>query len=246
MSNNAPAEIDVKQILYSVKQELLMSDTTDHDAFLTVLIDQAASRLNTTERIVPENCTVTIEDNRFKMPDNAKEVFAFRGVGTCFGGIFIDVNFFSQCNCSVPSGVNMFNAITKKGRWFYFLSQIPDGSEYEIAFTKVNRDCNGMMIINEECEIALINYACWRFSNAFQVTQNYTNNQIQTWYRDYNFQAARCRGNAAVRTKNQQREQISSKFNAILCLDGAWSGAFFGSILPQFYYTNSPMNPYGV
>lgn len=245
MSDNAPVETQVKSLLFAVKKELTITGI-EHDIWLIDLLDRAASRLNTTERVVPDCCTIEVEDNRFEMPHNAKEVFAFRGVGNCFSGIFIDTNFFTQCGCSVTGAYNMFNALNRRGRWFYFLSSIPDGGEYEIAFTKVNRDCDGMMIINEECEEALISYTCWRFANAFRRTNQYTQDQVNTWYRDYNFQSAKCRGNSAVRTKNHQMVQISSKFNAILSLDGAWSGGWFGSIIPAFWYTNNPMNPYGI
>ncbi len=242
MSSNAPAEIDAKQVLFSVKQELRMSDTTDHDAWLTVLIDQAMRRIGTTETLIMDNCTMTVEDNRFKLPDNAKELVAFRTKGSCIEGVLVDFNFFQQCGCSITASSGFINGfasmLQKVGRWMYFINTITDGTEIEIAFTKINRDCNGMMAIHEECELALINYACWRFSNAFQNTQNYTNNQIQNWRKDYMDQSARCRGIAAVRTKDQQRAQINSKFNAILTIDSRPFSSIFAN-MSQFWYSQS-------
>lgn len=244
-TNNAPVETDIKSLLFAVKKELTITGI-EHDIWLLDLLDRAGSRLNTTERVAGKNCNIEIEDNRFKMPGDAKMLYAFRGVGNCYGGIFVDTNFISTCGRTVTGWTGgLQNVITQRGRYFYFTNPIADGSEYELAYSAVNRDCDGLMIVNEECEEALINYACWRFSNAFRRTQSYMLDQVNTWKNDYQDQAKKCRGNAAVRTKNQQRDQISSKFNAILDLSQvAWGS--LGSMLPVFYYTNNPQNPYGV
>lgn len=240
--NNAPVETEIKSLLFAVKKELTITGG-EHDIWLLDLLDRAGSRLNTTERVVGDSCTVEVTDNHFQLPKHAKTLYAFRGMGSCYSGIFIDTDFVSTCGCGVSGSIvgGIPTALNRRGRFYYFNYPVADTSEYEIAFSKVNRDCDGLMIVSEECDEARVSYVCWRFANAFRRTQQYTPDQVAAWYKDYNYQAARCRGNAAVRSKNQARSQINSRMNSIINLDTISWGSL-GSMLPVFWYTNN-VNP---
>jgi len=236
MGNEQAVEITQEQVLASVKQELRMSNT-DHDVYLMELIDRGVRRIGTTETYTLRCGHVTVEDNRFCLPKEAKSLVALR-LNNCLTEIaWINQVFFSSCGCTCQSSCgigNIFSCITQNGRYIYFGNTVADGTEYEISYLAVNRDCDGLMIVNEEMEQAVIDYACWKFSNMFP--EVYTRDQKADWYKDYQFQAARCRGLAAVRSKNRDREQIKSRMNAIISLDQSFYAAF-GSIQCGFFYS---------
>ena len=228
-------EITSEQVLAMVKQELRLSNTTDQDIFLEGLIGRGARRLGTTETYILRDCKIESENNGFNLPKDAKQIIAFRGENSCINGVFIDTPFFNQCGCNInfPS-IN--GVATINGRRVYFLSSVPDGTVFWIAYSLLNKDCHGFLKLNEETEEALIAYACWKYSNVFP--KDFTPQQHADWKQDYQDQAARCRGLAARRTFNKQRAQISSKMNAIISFNQP--SIWFGTWLNNFLYTNNP------
>lgn len=232
MSN--AVEISSAQVLAMVKQELRLSNTNDQDIFLDGLIGRGARRLGTTETYVIKDCEIEAENNGFNIPKEAKQIIAFRSENSCWSGVFVDVAFFSQCGCTT-SYPSFFGIATINGRRVHFLSTVPDDTVFQIAYTMINRDQYGFCLINEEQEEALINYACWKYSTAYE--RDFTPEQRASWRKDYQDQAARCRGLAARRTFEKQRSQISSKMNAILSFDGS---SWFGNSFGNFLYTNTP------
>lgn len=235
-----PEIISNAQILASVKQELRLEDTTDHDIFLSNLIDRAARRIGSAESVVIKNCTVTVDNNSFTLPKDGKRLVAFRGDGQCFNGIFIDTPFFSSCNCK-PSGTfpYIYTAVTPSDRTYYFNSEVPDDTVFEIAYVRVNRGDDGLMVTSEEAEEACIAYACWKFSLAYK-NYGYDIQQVADWQRDWKGQAARVRSLAARRQFMTQRTQIRATMNAIISFEEPifWLSALFPT---TFWYTqNNP------
>lgn len=238
--SGSPVLIKTSQVLASVKQELRIHDSVDWDIYLFELIDEGARGLGTTETYVLSCCTVTVEDNRFELPHHAKELKGLRQNNCDTAATFLDTYFFASCGCSCRSQnpINpLTSLITQNGRHIYFGCEVPDVTEYQAIISMVNRDCDGLMVINEEQEKCLKNYTCWIYANMFP--EVYTESQKRTWEKIYNLQAGRCRGLAAVRSKDKARAQISSKMNSILNFDLPWAG-MLGSSQCGFYYTNYP------
>ncbi len=225
------AIISSEQILASVKQELRLADTTRHDIWLMELIDNAARRLGSQETIVISNCRVKVSDNKIVLPSDAIRIIAFTGACGWFNGTFVDVPFFDRCGCSrrYPS---LWSIAMQQDMVLYFINEVSDGVEFDIAYIKANRDGAGRMIIREEQEIACINYACWRFSNAYP--DAYTPSQSMTWKRDWIYQSDKCRGLAARRVFENEKAQIKSRMNAILSFD---TDGLMAQNLFSFYYS---------
>lgn len=213
------------EILPKVKLSLRLSGS-DHDVFLLSLILEGARRLRTTETFIIDDCSLTVQNNSFELPCNAKRLLAYRL--SCREGIFVDVPFFKGC-CS-GNYFNYYPTVKQNGSTYYFVDPVTDGSTVDIAYTRLNTDGDGLIVINEEQEIALKNYACWQF--ALSYPEKYTPLQIRTWEKDYQYQSAYCRGAAARRTFENQREQISSKMNAILTV----KNPVFRGLFSGFYY----------
>lgn len=234
-------QISSSQVLSMVKQELRVAETTDNDIWLDAKIEEGVRRLGTTETYVVKDCEIESENNGFDMPKEAKRIIAFRYKNNCIEGFFVDVAFFAQCGCNITgsSFIPIGGAAMQNGRRYNFINTVPDGTEFGIAYTLINRDEHGFMFINEEQELALINYVCWKYANAF--VERYTPEQRASWYKDYQFQAGRCRGLAGRRSFLNQRAQISSKMNALISFTG-YTGQFQG-LFSQFYFTQTPLTP---
>lgn len=209
-------EVTLDSILTSAKQILRLSDTTEQDIFLSSLINEGARRLSTNETFIIKNCTVTVNNSRFYLPDGCKQLLAFRAKNSCIPGVFADLNFFKQCGCNINSTSlgSIVNILDVQGRWAYFILSVPDGSEFEIAYQALNTDEDGLMVIDEEAAIAVQSYAAWRFAVSYP--ENYQKAQWMDWKEDYMFQAAKCRGLASRRKFEQAREQIKNKINQIV------------------------------
>lgn len=229
------AEIKADQVLTVTKQLLRLGNTNDQDILLYYFINEGARAIGSTEILVIKNCEVTVENNRFTMPKDAKRIIAFRGENSCYQGVFVDVAFFTQCGCGVGGFGNILSALTQQGRVMYFLSTVPDDTIVQIAYSALNTNSDGELVINEEQEIALSRYAAWNYGNMFP--KDFTDNQVARWQQVWSSQSARCRGLAARRTFNNQKAQISSKMNAILSFGQM---PYFLNWFNNFLYTNNP------
>jgi len=214
---------------------MLRIPNTDHDAYLEGLIYDGARRIRSSELFEYEQCTVKVENNSFTLPNEAKEIIAFRV--NCVQGIFIDVPFFRSCGCTDSWLQNYYSwrqAVKKNGNTYYFITTQEDGAEVEVVYKKFILNEEGLIDINEEWQQALRYYAAYEFAVSYPET--YTPNQVAVWNRNYQTQAAYCRGAAARRQFEQQREQISSRMNSILTINYSWWNNLFNS----FYFRQSP------
>lgn len=214
------------EILPVVKQRLRIQNT-DHDAYLLTLIYEGARRLRTTETFVLKEAEHTVENNSFTMPEYAKALVAARA--NCWDIIAIDYPFFQGCGCTPNQATypTWYNMMKQNGRTFYFVTPVADGTTVNAVYSMLNTDEDGLLLINEEQEIALISYASYQF--ALSYPERYTNQQVQMWYKEYQYQAGFARGAAARRTFMNQREQISAKMNSIATIQGYVLNTLFNS-----------------
>lgn len=245
------AIIKSTDVLSNVKQ-LLRLRNTDNDIWINSLIETGARDLNSPETLIIKHCEIEVCDNRFYMPDDCKTLLAFRGRGlNCIQGLFVDVDFFSQCGCN-GNGFGWNGSIrsvaTINGRWVTFInnwfphSQTPDTFMYpnqdqnliEIAYKAVWTDEDGDIVINEEAYTHLSFYAAFWFANSYR--ENYTADQIRTWEKYSSLQGNRVRSAAARRKFLQQRAQITNLMYTVVQGGGLnnLSGVFAPFYASQF------------
>lgn len=205
-----------ESILPRVKQMLRLTNS-DQDIFLDELILQSCRDLSTNETLVIKNCSVTVNDSRFYLPKDCKQLLAFRASDSCIPGTFVDFNFFGQCGCNTTTsaGLNpISNLLNVQGRWAYFVVAVADGSEFELSYQAIDTGEDGMVKINEEVFSALAFSAAFQFATIYP--ENYTPEQRAIWSRHASAQGGRARGLAARRKFEQSREQIKNKMNQMV------------------------------
>ncbi len=233
------ALIKSTEILTNVKQLLRLS-STKHDIWINSLIEQGSRDLNSPETLIIKNCEVTVTNNKFYMPKEAKTLLAFRCKNSCIEGTFVDFNFLQACGCT-GTGLNQFNNIRNvadiNGRWVNFLSRVPDGDIVEIAYREVWTDEDGDIVINEEAYTHLSMYAAYWFAVSYP--ENYTPEQRRAWGAFASVQGNRVRSAAARRKFEQQKAQITNLMFTVV------RGGSFGNLsgsFPFWYNTYNYIN----
>lgn len=223
------ALITYKSVLANVKQMLRLPNS-DNDIWLMSIILQKARDLSTNETLYMENCTVTVENNKFYLPDDCKKIVAFRSKNGCIPGVFVDVPFFKQSGCSTayPSLVNIIDI---DGRWANLINKVEDGTEIEIAYLKV-WTMDGDTVINEEMYSALSYKTAAEFALAY--VENYTPEQRNKWEEMGRAQADRVRALAGRRKFEESKQQIRSIMTSMVNTAAPWG--MYANQWNSFYF----------
>lgn len=228
------ALIQFPQILAMAKQRLRLTNA-DNDAFLLGLCSEGARNLSTNETLIIKDCQVTVENNKFYLPKDCKQLIAFRAQNSCIPGVLVNVPFFNSCGCNGQSFNSLINVIDINGRWAHLINTVQDGTILEIAYTAVDMDENGMVKINEEAEKAIVMYVAKEYATTY--IENYSPMQIQSWNSQYQAQANKVRGLAARRKFNEAKEQIKTKIHQVVNTSspiGLLSGTYTSFYYPTF------------
>lgn len=224
------AVIKSTEVLTEIKQMLRLTNS-DNDVWINSLIETRARDLSTNETLIIKNCTVKVQNNKFYLPKDCKQLLALRGKNSCINGVFIDVPFFNNCGCNTQLFNSLIPVVSVNGRWANFINTVPDGDEMEIAYNAVNIDADGDVVINEEMYSALANWAAYKF--ALSYVENYTPEQRNQWKMDASLQGNRVRGLAARRKFEQDKLQIR---NAMLTVVQQGLGGLGGTY--SFWYNS--------
>lgn len=232
-----PQVVSFEHLLGPIKALLRIGDTTEHDPLLRQLIDEGAGEINDARSYIIKNCKVEAQDNYIDVPADGDRIVAFRGATGCANGIFLDLPFFQSCNC-MPSTwyPSIYTALNYKDNRYYFVQDILDGTEFEIAYTAANRDDQGRRIITQITQSAVKFYVMWMFADSF--FDRYPERQIERWKSRWETQAGKVRSLVARDIFEKQRVQIRSKMNAILTFEEPFNW-MVGLWPTTFWYTNS-------
>ena len=221
------------EVLSNVKQILRISNS-DQDAWLSSLILQRSRDINSNETLIIKNCTRTVENNKFYLPEDCKTMIAFRDKTSCIPGIFVDIPFFSQCGCNTQNFNPLVRIMDINGRWANFIGTIPDGTEIEISYRAVHT-IDGQVAINEEAYTSISAYVAYQF--ALSYPDLYTAEQRNYWRMDGVYGGARVRSAAARRQFDQDKIQIRNKMNQMVngnvnfnALNGVYNSFIFPTI----------------
>lgn len=160
--------IPLSEAVASAKEELRLT-TTEHDSFLTRLANQALVSMSTSSTSVKSVCTLDIVDGRAELPCGfvrfVSAVFIDHDVPV--GPIYADIAFYGQCGLNeqvqpMKDGFQIINGFLVMNN-----PQVPENISIKIAYFGRNVDEDGLMVMTDRQERAIIAYICYKFSRAY-------------------------------------------------------------------------------
>lgn len=178
--------ISIDEVIARVKPQLRISNTSEYDLYLTMIISEALRHLDAVSLYVKRQCTLDIVDNKAELPIGFMKLIAMRFIGTTLvnqviNGVmqqvsvpysqriyYVDKQFLNDS--SIPNSqllCNFNNTAQIINNYLVFNSDSVLTGTVELAFMGLNVDENGQILIYEEYERALASYACYMFTLAY-------------------------------------------------------------------------------
>ncbi len=213
--------ISVDQVLTRTKLQLRIFDNAQDD-YLSILIYEGLRHVDALPMLVKKNVKLCVSDGKAKLPCDFNKMLAVRGVvlgdignqHLCAQRVYVDTNFFRECGLNCDSNMQDFSTTFQINNGYIFLGsggEEPD--EIQLAYMGLNQDEHGNLLIYEDYERALFNYACCQFMMAFN--ENYNQYLIDRHNRTWVAQKNWLRGEAARYDFENTKFQIRLTFNAI-------------------------------
>jgi len=218
-------EISVEEIIASSKMQLRISDTTEHDDYIDMIIQEGIRHLGTLSIFKKRQCDIEIIDLKSRLPKGFHRLLGLRFTKTntignirCFTLLYVDKKFLSDVGCAVNStNIRNFNQGFQIQHGFIHFNSDIEATEATLAFLGLNLDENGNIIIYEDYERALRNYACYQFTLAY--SEQFKEATIERYKREWMSQKGWIKGNDAINDFQNNKFEIQKSFNALLTSD---------------------------
>lgn len=230
MSQGIYDTITYDQVLAFTKRTLLISGTTEHDALLETLLNEAVGQINNLRMVIPRSCVKDITNgNLIKLPNGFNKLIGLRFIKETSSQseqegnnaqmikghdyLFEDLvylNYKWMLDCQVDT-TSIHNNLDYKGffdikdGYIVFQSAVADVySQAQIAFSGTNVDEDGKFIIYSDYERAIRNYAAAEFAELFpdKYTPSFVGTRRATWTAQKKF----------LKGKDQERHWENNKF----------------------------------
>ena len=218
--------ISLEEVISSAKMTLRLDGSSDADNFLMLQIRYALKTIGSLDSFIKCRKEVEIVDNEVCLPKNFYRLLAMRylpefdidnGQNPVFSGaLYVDQTFLyeSGCNDGLPSGfkqyVGSFQIVGDK----IVLNGKNSAKKVLLAYLGFYEDEDGFPVVMEEMELALSNYAAYRYALSFP--EAYTPLQINEWKREWIAQANSVKGRAAARDFRKDKDEILAITNSLV------------------------------
>lgn len=238
----------IEQVLARTKGRLRLMDSTLHDAYLQVLINEGATHIKSIDQYIVTCATLDIDCYRAELPDFFEEFVAATfpdggcacgcgptitpgQIGTTWEG--------STCGCSVWFVSNALlsnwggagtscsfygNVFNIQGNQL-LLPSTTTATTVKVWYRSKNVDCNGLMVLNEDWERGLSAYAATQFATDY--VEKYTPEQRAIWSAEWKAQKSQIRGSAQRKRFILDKHAIMNIMNAIIWNNSA-TGIYAG------------------
>lgn len=229
--NSGPLNIiSEDEVIASTKMALRLTDTADHDNYLSLLINEAIRHCAPYSIYKKRQCTLDIENNACDLPKGFVRLLGARYKNTvtastdpsvvtatnnCFQLLYADVPFLNSCGCNTSDPMVAWYGETFQivGSQIHFNSDIA-ADKIDIAFFGLNVDDEGRIYIYEDYERALRAYACWKFSQTNW--DKYQQGIIESYRSEWVAQKSWVRGTASAAEFQKTKREVQLIFNALL------------------------------
>ncbi len=169
---NEVRKISVSEIRYSIKEELKLLDTTEEDDTIDRWIKSGLRELNCLSTIITENEVLDICDGKAELPCDIIELLTMQPIAYTqsilnenekkyHDFIYVSQQYFDDCKTNNTRKFE--DNFSIDGRYILFPSNTTI-AQIKVCYTAVNEDENELPIIYEKYELALLNYACYRYA----------------------------------------------------------------------------------
>ncbi len=209
--------ISVNEVLTRAKLQLRIFDSSQDD-YLQILIYEALRHVDALPMLIKKQEKLCVSEGRAKLPCDFNKLLAVitetqcedGGKNVCTQQIYIDKPFLRECDIKCNS-FDDYSGTMQINAGYLFLSNV---DEVHIAYMGLNTDKDGNLVIYEDYERALMNYACAMFMMAF--SENYNQYLIDRHNRTWIAQKNWLRGEAVRNDFDNTKFQIKKIFNAIV------------------------------
>lgn len=215
--------ITVDEIIASCKMQLRITDTTEHDDYLQIIINEGLRELNCLSLFKKFQCTLEIIDSKSKLPNGFQNLLGLRFSGSTssdayFNLIYIDKKFLDDAgvNTSFSRLANYIDTFQILHGYIHYNSDI-NATEVSIAWMGLNLDEYGRLIVYEDYERALRAYACWNFTQAY--SKDFKEATTERYGRVWKAQKAFVKGQDVQNDFRQNKYEINKLFTALLVSD---------------------------
>ena len=231
-------KIEISSVIVRAKRRLGLMNTTRWDAELEALIQEGAIHLNALSTYAISHETIDVDCTKAKLPDGVTEVLAIRNpnLSTCVGFCCVVPDEFSvdnrlmqtNCNCGnyfvADRGLlTAFDGDCSYGGNIYAVQNgyisLPTNTtltEIKVWYRGYNKDCDGIMLLDEIQERGLSAYAAFQFALSGTHISKYTPMQVREWRQEWNNQKGFVQGKASQDDFRQNKPTVAAIAQAIL------------------------------
>jgi len=211
--------ISVEEVISRTKMQLRITDTSEHDEYLEMMIFEGLKSLRTLSNFIKKQVELDVVDLKAKLPNDFYKLLGLRFRDTNDGGLcsqilYSDTNFLRSCDCDTSlSNVEDFRNRFQIIPGYIILSSGTSAETISLAYLGLNMDADGRILIYEDYERALSSYACYMFTNSY--ADDYKEATIERYHKTWVNQRALIRGLDAANDFQNQKRQIQDIFNSL-------------------------------
>ncbi len=219
-----------EEVISRIKLDLGLSDTTEHDYYLEVLLREGLGSMDCISQQAKGQCDLQAEDNKLKLPKELTRFLALRPKtfkpteegeqppidgfpDACSRFIYADTAFLDDCNCN-SRGFRQFNSGFQINKGFIHFNVDFQIEEATIAYLGLHLDKDGKAVIFERFERALTAYACWKFTRRWH--KRYSQYIIESYEGEWVAQKGKMKGQDVQRHFTDNKLYIAEIMRAFL------------------------------
>jgi len=221
MKRNIATPISLKSVIASAKQQIRIAHTSEHDAMLYRLADEALSQAGSLDTFIKQTECFDIEDYKFELPNGFVRPIAIRLEGDTTmdansNVMYFNQEFIRQCQCEDPEVRNYPDLQSTgqivNGYWLFNTDVKATKAVMTYLSRNIDEDC--LMIMYAHQERAVRSYICWNFTRTY--FELYPPNISESYRQEWMAQRRHLIGEAFQREYLNNRTQIGSIYRALI------------------------------
>ena len=214
-------ETTYESVIAEAKEELNLEQTSDYDAFLERMIDEALRGIDDLQMFESATCSIPIIDGIAQLPSDFIRLFGarFSSNGNCETIPYIERDFINDCGCQAYPVWNRGGYEISGGNIIFHVADQPY-DEIHIGYLKRRTDDYGRAKLLLSHAVACKAYAKYRFCQKMAPMQpsisliREMKNDAQRYQFEFAQKKAFLKGDAQQKRFQEDKKQISRHFNA--------------------------------